>query len=73
MRLNRKMKALIAQLAEVCWDGGTLDGSELQDLLVQAGVLVDVIADEPCGPDCRCRACDAGWPAICYRISPAFT
>jgi hypothetical protein len=72
MKPNRKLKTLVAKLAEVCWDGDTLDGSELQDLLVEAGVLTETIADEPCGPNCRCRACDAGWPAICYRLSGAY-
>jgi hypothetical protein len=64
------LKALVAKLAEICWDGGALDGGELQQMLVEAGVLIDVIADEPCGPDCRCR--DAGWPAICYRLTGAY-
>jgi hypothetical protein len=70
MRPNRKLKALVAKLAEVCWDGGALDGGERQQMLVGAGVLIDVIADEPCGPDCR--ACDAGRPAICYRLTRAY-
>jgi hypothetical protein len=72
MKLNRKLKALVARLAEVCWDGDTLDGGELQQMLVEAGVLVETIADEPCGPDCRCRAYDAGWPATCYRLTEAY-
>ena len=72
MKPDRKLKALIAKLAEVCWDGGSLDGGELQELLVEAGALTDVIADEPCGPNCRCLACDATPPWICYRLSEAF-
>lgn len=70
---NRKLKTLAAKLAEVCWDGGSLDGGELQELLVDADVLVGVVASEPCGPICRCRECDAVAPPwICYRLAEAF-
>jgi hypothetical protein len=72
MKATRKLKTLAAKLVEVCWDGGSLDGGELQGLLEEAGVLTAVIADEPCGADCRCRACDATPPSICYRLSEAF-
>ena len=72
MKPNRKLKALITKLAEAAWDGGSLDGSELQDLLVEAGVLTETIADEPCGPNCRCRAYDAGWPTSCYQLTGAY-
>jgi hypothetical protein len=72
MKPNRKLKALAAKLAAVCWDGGSLDGGELQDLLVDAEVLTDVIVDTPCGPNCRCHACDATPPWICYRLSEVF-
>jgi hypothetical protein len=70
---NRKLKALAAKLAEICWDGGSLDGAELQDWLVDAGVLREVIVDEPCGQHCRCREADATPPWICYRLSREFT
>jgi hypothetical protein len=70
---SRKVKALVAELAQVCWDGGSLDGGELQEMLVKAGVLTDVIADEPCGPNCRCHAYDVTPPWICYRLAKAFT
>ena len=72
MKLNRKLKTLVANLAEVCWDAGSLDGAELQEMLVEAGALVDVFATEPCGPNCRCHACDVTPPWICYRLAEAF-
>lgn len=72
MKLNRKLKTLVASLAEVCWDGGSLDGGELQEMLVKAGALVDVIVDEPCSPNCRCCAYDVMPPWICYRLTEAF-
>jgi hypothetical protein len=68
---NRKLKALIAKLAEVCWDGGSLDGGELQDLLVDAGALTGVAVNEPCGENCRCREYGVA-PWVCYRLSEAF-
>jgi hypothetical protein len=71
--VESKLKALAAKLAEVCWDGGSLDGGELQDLLEDAGVLIGVLVNEPCGENCRCRAYDAAPPPwVCYRLSEAF-
>jgi hypothetical protein len=69
---NRKLKTLVANLAEICWEGSSLDGGELQEMLVQAGVLVDVIVDEPCEGHCRCRNADATPPWICYRLTEAW-
>lgn len=40
MRPTRKLKALGAKLAGVVWDGGSVDGAELQEWLEQAGALV---------------------------------
>lgn len=73
MTENAKVKNLVAKLAEVCWDGGSLDGGELQEMLVEADVLTGVVANEPCGEVCRCRECDI-WPPpwICYRLTEAF-
>jgi hypothetical protein len=67
--VNRKLKVLAAKLAEVCWDGGSLDGAELQDLLVAAEILVAVIADQPCGSNCRCSECNPMGPWVCYRLN----
>jgi hypothetical protein len=72
MELNRKIKALVAKLAEVCWDGGSLDGGELQEMLVEAGVLTDVVINEPCGKRCRCSEYDVAPPWVCYRLAEAF-
>jgi hypothetical protein len=72
MKATRKLKALAAKLAEVCWDGGSVDGEEMKEWLVNAGVLTVEIVDEPCSPNCRCRACDPTPPWVCYRLSEPF-
>ena len=72
MKPNSQLKELVAKLAKVCWEGDSVDGCELQDWLEKAGVLTGVIADEPCGPHCRCRDADATPPWICYRITEVF-
>jgi len=67
--MDRKIKALVVKLAEVCWNGGTLDGGELQEMLVEAGVLIDVVVNEPCGERCRCSEYyGVAPPWVCYRL-----
>jgi hypothetical protein len=71
---DRKLKTLITSLAELCWDGDSLDGGELQELLVAAEVLIAVAAIEPCGEYCccRCRGYDVEPAWTCYRLSERF-
>jgi len=70
--MSAKVKNLVAKLAEVCWDGGSLDGGELQELLVEADVLTGVVVNEPCGERCRCAEYDVAPPWVCYRLTEAF-
>jgi hypothetical protein len=72
MKPDLKLKALVAKLAEICWDGGSLDGGELQEMLVEAGVLTGVVINEPCGERCRCSEYDVAPPWTCYRLTEAF-
>jgi ferredoxin len=72
MSENAKVKKLVAKLAEICWDGGSLDGGELQEMLVEAGVLIGVVIKEPCAGKCRCSECDVEPPWVCYRLTEPF-
>ena len=60
---------LFFELAQVCWEGGTLDGGTLQDILVKNGVLVEAIAEKPCSQWCNCKHNDAVFPTTCYRLA----
>jgi hypothetical protein len=55
-------------LAQICWEGGSLDGGELQGLLVDVGVLVPIQVDEPCGEGCNCAEF-GDFPMTCYRLA----
>ena len=72
MKPHRKLRALVARLVAVCRDYDSLDGGELLDWLVEAGVLTAVVVNERCGDRCRCCEYDAEPPWTCYRISEAF-
>jgi hypothetical protein len=52
-------------------EGGSLDGSELQDMLVRAGVLVPAPVEKPCEAReaCSCAAAEASFPTVCYRLA----
>ena len=62
---------LIDRLVERWKDGGEIDGFELQDWLVEAGVLEAVEVSAPCGDDCGCAEYHGSdpkdWPVTCYR------
>jgi len=65
------MSDLHRELAQVCWEGGSLDGGELQDLLVKHGVLVETTVEKPCSEWCNCQHNDAVFPTTCYRLKDA--
>jgi len=48
---------------------GDLDGGELQEMAVMAGVLAPVHATEPCAEECRCAEYD-DFPQECFRYPP---
>jgi len=64
------VKTLVHKLAERTWEGGELDGGELQDLLLEAGILVPVEVAEPCGENCNCADYDCEFPTTCNRLAP---
>lgn len=70
--MTAKLKSLLAKLAEVCQEGGTLEGGELQEMLAEADVITGVVVNEPCGDNCRCREYDVPPPWVCYRLAEAF-
>jgi hypothetical protein len=54
-------------------DGGDVDGGEIHDWAIKAGILVPTIATEPCDPEsCRCAEYDAMFPTTCYRWAERF-
>ena len=61
-----------AQAVMQSWPDGDVDGGELQDAALSAGLLVGVEVSESCGDECQCV--DAGeWPTTCYRRTPLLT
>lgn len=63
------IKALVHKLAERCWEGGEVDGGDLQEWLSEAGVLVETTVNEPCCDSCVC-ADFSDFPTTCYRFAP---
>lgn len=57
-----------------CWDaarqGYGLDGGEVQDWGEELGLLVRVVATEPCGEGCVCAEYTDEFPTDCYRPVP---
>ena len=64
-----QLEAAHRELAKICWEGGSLDGGELQDILVKHGVLVETIVEKPCSEWCNCEDNDAVFPTTCYRFA----
>ena len=46
-----------------------VDGGDLQDWMVEAGVLAPTRMQAPCGEWCRCDQIGADFPATCYRVT----
>lgn len=49
----------------------SLDGFDLQDMAVKAGLLAPVEVLEPCGGECACAQFGADFPTTCYRLTEA--
>jgi len=45
------------------WDGG-----DMQDAMVECGLLAEMIAQESCGENCHCAEYDE-FPQTCYRLT----
>ena len=65
------LEALHRELAQICWEGGSLDGGELQDMLIKHDILVEVMVEKPCSERCNCEDNDAVFPTTCYRLKDA--
>lgn len=72
--VNDNIRAFIRELAQLCWEGGSLDGGDLQDMLVKHGMLTPVTMAKPCEPDCFCGSeygLDA-FPLTCYKLTKEY-
>jgi hypothetical protein len=54
----------IAAHREEC---GDLDGSDIQEKLINLGLLIEVRVNEPCGEYCKCAEYYAEFPAAYLR------
>ena len=59
-------KEFANKILQVAFDGNDLDGSDIQDIGVECGLLKEVMATEPCGENCVCAEYN-DWPMECYR------
>lgn len=65
---ERRVEALCAfanEMVSAAFEGGSLDGADIQDIAVKHGVLRIETREEECGERCDCR--EYGFPAECYR------
>ena len=58
-----------AQVAMQSWPEGDVDGGELQDAALSAGLLAGWHVIESCGEGCQCE----DFPTTCYRPTPLLT
>ena len=70
-RLTAERDALrkFAKAVMQSWPHGDVDGGELQDAAVSAGLLAGWYVIESCGEGCQCE----DFPATCYRHTPLLT
>ena len=54
-------------ISESSFQGGDLDGGDIQGKAVALGLLKEVQATEPCGDQCACA--EFGFPQECYRFA----
>ena len=71
---NEKLRAFANALIDAVEWFGDFDGGTLQQLMVEAGLLVETRATEPCSEHCKCAEYygtdEKGWlesDVICYR------
>lgn len=65
---ERRVEPLCAfanEMVSAAFEGGSLDGADIQDIAVKHGVLRIETREEECGEGCACR--EYGFPAECYR------
>lgn len=59
------LRAFANAMVEAAFEGGSLDGGDIQDIAVNHGVLRIEVRAESCGEACNCH--DFGFPVECYR------
>lgn len=60
------LKAFADFMLGVSFDGGGIDGADIQEKGAELGLLREQEMQEPCGEDCACaEVCD--FPTTCYR------
>jgi len=59
------LKAFANDMINACFEGGSFDGGDIQDIAAKHGLLRVESRDEECGEVCACR--EYGFPAECYR------
>ena len=73
----KALRGFANKLCESVFDGGSLDGSDIQDMMLEHGLLIAEIMNEPCekgSSRCRCQEyCsseDFKNGVECYRKTP---
>jgi len=64
--LNAHFIDFIDEVLEIGFEGGDLDGGDIQALAERHGLLRPVTVKEPCGEGCVCREYN-DFPCRCYR------
>ncbi|WP_434676181.1 hypothetical protein [Pseudomonas sp. D3-10] len=62
---NDQLRSFASEMISACFEGGSFDGSDIQDIAVKHGVLRVETREDECGEGCACR--EYGFPADCYR------
>lgn len=65
----RWLAAFALELIDGAWEGGSFDGGDIQEAGVRHGLLTVEQRQESCGEHCDCA--EHGFPAECYRLTPA--
>lgn len=63
----REALRMIDTIIDAAFDGGNYDGSEIQDMAVEHGLLKQEEMKEPCSGNCTCLEAGAEFPTQCYR------
>jgi len=66
-----KYRRVVGSIIEIMGEGRCceLDDGEIQEILVEYGILEEFKAIESCGENCRCA--EIGFPSDCYRLTEA--
>lgn len=58
-----------SKVVEQCLDGCDVDGGDVQDWAVEAGLLIPTEVNDACGEYCSCA--EWGFPTTCYKYCEA--